>query len=59
MEFRFPFAHTTDTVSNVESALRQNADGSTTAIVGTIDWVSNIVGGKGCNCKDEQPEGDF
>jgi tetratricopeptide (TPR) repeat protein len=42
MEFSFPFAHTTDTVSNVESALRQNADGSATAIVGAIDWVSNM-----------------
>ncbi|HEY1966135.1 MAG TPA: DUF5107 domain-containing protein [Acidobacteriaceae bacterium] len=42
MEFSFPFAHTTDTVSNVESAVRQNADGSATAFVGAIDWVSNM-----------------
>jgi tetratricopeptide (TPR) repeat protein len=42
MEFSFPFAHTTDTVSNVASALRQNADGSATATVGAIDWVSNM-----------------
>jgi tetratricopeptide (TPR) repeat protein len=42
MEFSFPFAHTTDTVSNVESTLRQNADGSATAVVGAIDWVSNM-----------------
>ena len=42
MEFSFPFAHTTDTVSNVASALHQNADGSATAIVGAIDWVSNM-----------------
>jgi tetratricopeptide (TPR) repeat protein len=42
MEFSFPFAHTTDTVSTVESALHQNADGSATAIVGAIDWVSKM-----------------
>ncbi len=42
MEFSFPFAHTTNTVSNVESALRQNSDGSATAHVGAIDWVSNM-----------------
>ena len=42
IEFSFPFAHTTDTVSNVESVLRQNADGSVTAVVGAIDWVSNM-----------------
>jgi tetratricopeptide (TPR) repeat protein len=42
MEFSFPFAHTTDTVSTVESTLRQNADGSATAVVGAVDWVSNM-----------------
>jgi tetratricopeptide (TPR) repeat protein len=42
IEFSFPFAHTTDTVSKVESALHQNADGSATALVGAIDWVSNM-----------------
>ncbi len=42
IEFSFPFAHTTDTVSTVESALHQNADGSATAIVGAVDWVSKM-----------------
>lgn len=42
MEFSFPFAHTTDTVSDVESALSQNSDGSATAHIGAIDWVSNM-----------------
>lgn len=42
MEFSFPFAHTTDTVSPVESTLRHNADGSATALVGAVDWVSNM-----------------
>ena len=42
MEFSFPFAHTTDTVSTVESELHQNADGSATAVVGAIDWVSKM-----------------
>ena len=42
IEFSFPFAHTTDTVSKVESALHQNPDGSATALVGAIDWVSNM-----------------
>ena len=42
IEFSFPFAHTTDTVSNVESAVHPNADGSATAFVGAIDWVSNM-----------------
>jgi tetratricopeptide (TPR) repeat protein len=42
MEFSFPFAHTTDTVSTVESALQQNRDGSATALVGAIDWVSKM-----------------
>jgi tetratricopeptide (TPR) repeat protein len=42
MEFSFPFAHTMDTVSPVESVLRQNADGSATAVVGAIDWVSKM-----------------
>lgn len=42
MEFSFPFAHTTDTVSTVESALHQNADGSATALVGAVDWVSKM-----------------
>ena len=42
MEFSFPFAHTTDTVSSVNSLLRHNADGSATSVVGAIDWVSNM-----------------
>ncbi|MEO6828932.1 MAG: DUF5107 domain-containing protein, partial [Acidobacteriaceae bacterium] len=42
MEFSFPYAHTTDTVSTVESVLHQNSDGSATAIVGAVDWVSNM-----------------
>jgi tetratricopeptide (TPR) repeat protein len=42
MEFSFPFAHTTDTVSPVESTLRRNADGSATAGVGAVDWASNM-----------------
>ncbi len=42
MEFSFPNAHTTDTVSPVESVLHQNSDGSATAVVGAVDWVSNM-----------------
>ncbi|MHB1838896.1 MAG: DUF5107 domain-containing protein [Acidobacteriaceae bacterium] len=42
MEFSFPFAHTTDTVSSVNSVLRHNADGSVTSVVGAVDWVSNM-----------------
>lgn len=42
MEFSFPFAHTTDTVSPVESTLRTNPDGSATAVIGAMDWVSNM-----------------
>jgi tetratricopeptide (TPR) repeat protein len=42
MEFSFPYAHTTDTVSSVNSVLRHNPDGSATSIVGAVDWVSNM-----------------
>jgi len=42
MEFSFPYAHTMDTVSPVESVLRQNPDGSATAVVGAVDWVSGM-----------------
>lgn len=42
MEFSFPYAHTMDSVSPVESLLRHNADGSVTAIVGAVDWISNM-----------------
>lgn len=42
MEFSFPFAHTTDTVSPVESSLRHNTDGSATALIAAVDWVSDM-----------------
>jgi tetratricopeptide (TPR) repeat protein len=42
MEFSFPYAHTTDTVSQVESALHRNSDGSATEVIGAVDWVSNM-----------------
>jgi tetratricopeptide (TPR) repeat protein len=42
MEFSFPYAHTMDTVSPVESVLRHNPDGSATATVGAVDWVSGM-----------------
>ncbi|MGB6131621.1 MAG: DUF5107 domain-containing protein [Acidobacteriaceae bacterium] len=42
MEFSFPYAHTMDTVSPVESVLRHNSDGSATAVVGAVDWISNM-----------------
>ncbi|MES2220711.1 MAG: DUF5107 domain-containing protein, partial [Acidobacteriota bacterium] len=42
MEFSFPYAHTTDTVSSVNSVLRHNPDGSATSVVGAVDWVSNM-----------------
>jgi len=42
MEFSFPFAHTTDTVSPVNSVLRHNPDGGATSVVGAVDWVSNM-----------------
>jgi tetratricopeptide (TPR) repeat protein len=42
MEFSFPYAHTMNTVSPVESTIRQNPDGSATVVVGAIDWVSNM-----------------
>ncbi len=42
MEFSFPYAHTNDTVSPVEYVLQHHPDGSSTAIVGAIDWVSNM-----------------
>jgi tetratricopeptide (TPR) repeat protein len=42
IEFSFPFAHTDVTVSPVESSLKHNPDGSATATVGAIDWVSNM-----------------
>lgn len=42
MEFSFPYAHTAITVSPIESCLRRNPDGSATAVIGAIDWVSNM-----------------
>jgi tetratricopeptide (TPR) repeat protein len=42
MEFSFPYAHTAITVSPVESVLRHNPDGGATAVIGAIDWVSNM-----------------
>ena len=42
IEFNFPNGHTTDTVSPVSSRIRQNPDGSVTAIVGDTDQVSNM-----------------
>ncbi|MGH9448532.1 MAG: DUF5107 domain-containing protein, partial [Terriglobia bacterium] len=42
IEFSFPFAHTDVTVSPVESVLRHNPDGSATAVVGAVDWVSHM-----------------
>jgi len=42
MEFSFPYAHTMDTVSPVESLLRHNPDGSATAVVGAVDWASGM-----------------
>lgn len=42
IEFSFPFAHTDVTVSPVESRLIHHPDGSATAVVGAVDWVSNM-----------------
>ena len=42
IEFNFPNAHTAVTVSPVESVLLHNPDGSATAVVGAMDWVSNM-----------------
>ncbi len=42
IEFSFPYAHTDITVSPVESRLTHNPDGSATAVVGAVDWVSNM-----------------
>ncbi len=42
MEFSFPYAHTMNTVSPVESMIRHNPDGSASVMIGAIDWVSNM-----------------
>jgi len=42
IEFSFPYAHTMNTVSPVESTIHHNSDGSATVVVGAIDWVSNM-----------------
>jgi tetratricopeptide (TPR) repeat protein len=42
IEFNFPNGHTVVTVSPVASTLRQNPDGSATAVVGDVDWVTGM-----------------
>lgn len=42
IEFNFPNGHTTDTVSQVSSRYRRNADGSATVLVGDVDQVSEM-----------------
>ncbi|MGH9402216.1 MAG: DUF5107 domain-containing protein [Terriglobia bacterium] len=42
IEFSFPYAHTMVTVSPVESVLLHNPNGSATAVVGAMDWVSGM-----------------
>lgn len=42
VEFSFPFAHTDVSVSPVESLIQHGPDGSATAVVGAVDWVSNM-----------------
>lgn len=42
VEFNFPNGHTTLTVSPVEARLLQNDDGSATAVVGAMDWVTEM-----------------
>ena len=42
MEFSFPYAHSMDTVSPIESTIRRAGDGSATVVVGAIDWVTNM-----------------
>ena len=42
IEFSFPYAHTMVSVSPVESVLQDDPDGSATAIVGALDWVSDM-----------------
>jgi tetratricopeptide (TPR) repeat protein len=42
IEFNFPNGHTVVTVSHVASRLLANPDGSATAIVGGMDWVTGM-----------------
>lgn len=42
IEFNFPNGHTVVTVSPVSSRLLANPDGSATAVVGAIDWVTDM-----------------
>jgi tetratricopeptide (TPR) repeat protein len=42
VEFNFPNGHTTLTVSPVEARLLQSDDGSATAVVGALDWVTHM-----------------
>ena len=42
VEFNFPNGHTTLTVSPVEGRLLQGDDGSATAVVGAVDWVTHM-----------------
>jgi tetratricopeptide (TPR) repeat protein len=42
IEFNFPNGHTVVTVSHVASRLHVNPDGSATAIVGGMDWVTGM-----------------
>ena len=42
IEFNFPNGHTTLTVSPVEARLLQSDDGSATAVVGAMDWVTHM-----------------
>ena len=42
IEWNFPNGHNTDTVSPVASRIRENPDGSATAVVGDVDQVSHM-----------------
>ncbi len=42
IEWNFPNGHNTDTVSPVSSRIRENADGSATAVIGDVDQVSGM-----------------
>jgi tetratricopeptide (TPR) repeat protein len=42
IEWNFPNGHNTDTVSPVASRIRENPDGSATAVIGDLDQVSHM-----------------
>ncbi len=42
IEWNFPNGHNTDTVSPVASRIRENPDGSATAVIGDVDQVSGM-----------------